>query len=132
MPRSYTRRPGARPPGHPKVNNPKSTHVRLPVMLYKRVRRVAALRGMDYGAAVQLLVDKSTGPDAVSRMSELCALLGRHRVELQEMLEAQGQERAAVDTAIDSLTVIARAWRRADFQEVESRFPDSQALGGER
>jgi hypothetical protein len=106
--------------------------VRLPVPLYKRVRRIAALRGLDYGAAVQLLVEKSTGADPLSRMMEVRALLGRHRGGLQEVLETKGIDPAAVDTAIDALTVIESAWRDEDQQAPGARLPDSQALGGER
>jgi hypothetical protein len=132
MPRSYTRRPGARPPGRPKDPHSKSTHVRLPIGLYKRVRRVAALRGIDHGSAVQLLVEKSIGVDPLTRMAEVCALLGRYRDPLRELLEVEGQDPGAVDAAIDTLTVVARVWHRADLQAVGDRLPDREALGGER
>lgn len=132
MPKAYTRHLGSRPPGRPKNPHSLSTQVRLPIPLYKRVVRVAALRGLGHGEAVQLLVEKAIGADTLSRMMDVRALLGRHRGELQKVLEAQGRDPGAVDAAIDALTVVESAWRDEDRQYPGARLPDSQALGGER
>ncbi len=91
-----------------------STQVRLPPELFKRVRRLAAQHGLEYGEMVQRMVTGRPGrTDPLSLLTEVQTYLKRYGPDLEEAIEAVGDDPEVVQTTAEWVGDLEESLRRA-------------------